>query len=46
MTKPKLNEWSGNSIEWFFMEILVYITYIASMMLLMIKSRIVDIGVD
>ena len=38
--------WAGNTIEWFYFEALIYLTYLGTMMLLLIKSRFSRVGVD
>ena len=39
-----ISKWTERCNEWFFLEILVYISYIASMVILVVKSRLFNIG--
>ena len=41
-----IKKWSGNSIEWFQMEIIVFWCYQLTLILLLIKSRFMKVGVD
>lgn len=39
-------QWAGNTPAWFLIEVAVFIFYIISMVILMIKSRFVQVGID
>ena len=38
--------WSANVIEWIFMELIVFVLYLSTMVFMLIKSRCFKIGVD
>ena len=38
--------WSGNTLEWCKIEILIFMFYLMTFMMMLIKSRIINIGVD
>ena len=38
--------WAGNTIHWFYMEIIVFLAYMCTMVILLIKSRFFRVGVD
>ena len=39
-------EWAGRSIPWFLMEVLIFVFYGSTMVILLIKSRFVTVGID
>ena len=39
-------EWAGNSPAWFLIEVCVFIFYIVSMVILILKSRFLQVGID
>lgn len=41
-----IKQWTGNSSEWFFMEIIVFVFYFTTMIILMIRSRFTRVGID
>jgi len=44
--KSSVLSWSGNTLELCKIEILVFIFYLMTFMLMLIKSRLINIGVD
>ena len=43
---PLMRQWAGLCIVWFFVEITVFTCFFGTMILLMIKSRLMNVGVD
>jgi len=41
-----MDEWAGSSIQWIFLEILVFFSFFLTMFLLMLKSRCIKVGID
>lgn len=41
-----IRKWAGNAPAWFCIEIAIFIFYIVSMLILMIKSRFIQVGID
>lgn len=41
-----MHEWSGTAIEWFVLELIVWISFLFTLFLLMIKSRCSKVGID
>lgn len=39
-------EWSGGTLVWFILEIIVHITYVSTLVILMGKSRFISVGID
>lgn len=39
-------KWTGTSIEWLIMEITVWVSFLSTMAILMIKSRFTKVGID
>jgi hypothetical protein len=46
LDKIKYNEMTGRSLQWFILEIMVFASYTFTMVLLMIKSRFINVGID
>ena len=44
--KSKFKEWSFNSLEWMIIELMVFVFYLTTMIILLIKSRFTKVGVD
>ena len=42
----QIEMWRGRSLEWFLLEIMVFIFFVATMMFLIIKSRFIKVGID
>lgn len=41
-----MQEWAGNAPAWFCIESSIFIFYIVSMIILMVKSRFIQVGID
>ena len=39
-------EWAGNAKSWFNIEIIVFINFVVTMIILMVKSRLTKVGMD
>ena len=44
--RATIKKWAGNSIEWLTIELFVFIIYLFTMMLFMIKSRCLSVGIS
>ena len=46
MDHQKYTAWRGRCLEWFLMEIMVFIFFVSTMLILIIKSRFLKVGID
>ena len=38
--------WAGNAPEWFLMESMTYLAYLATLLILIVKARCIKVGID
>lgn len=41
-----MHSWSGTAVEWFVLELIVWISFLFTLFLLMIKSKCSNVGID
>jgi len=44
--KKLMKQWAGGSIDWVICEIVIFISYVSTLILLIIKSRFFGVGID
>jgi hypothetical protein len=46
LKKSVISTWAGDTFEWYFIESIVAISYLTTMIILLMKSRFSKVGVD
>ena len=46
LDKEKRDLWAGTALQWFLIEIVIFLNYLATMIFLLMKSRITVVGMD